>query len=133
MPLYFFNLREGQKLSLDDTGTEFADLDLAYLDAFRAAGEIWLEMASHGQDGSTQSFEITDTVGRLLVELPFSEILHARARSKPRLSPESQMSASYAAKAKSRALAEDLARLVAVAQQTMEQTHFVLRRSRSQT
>jgi hypothetical protein len=92
---------------------------------------MWLEMARRGQDGSQHSFEITDKTGRLLIELPFSEVfqtLSVRRRPRRNASPR----VSTATTAKSRSLVAEIAGLVAVAQTTLLQAQLVLARARVQ-
>jgi len=55
----------------------FPDLDIAYLDAFRAATEMWIEALADGRNPSRQRFEIRDVTGQVLLVLPFSEILES--------------------------------------------------------
>ena len=131
MPLYMFHLRSGKTMSADDTGTEFASLDLAYLDAFRAAGEIWLEMSRDGRDGSRHCFEITDSAGQLLIELPFIEVFRAAPNGRQQIRRVPVKLVAQTA-AKSQSLVAEMATLVAAAQQTIQQTHQVLARARPQ-
>lgn len=62
-------------------GTDFPSLEAAYLDAYRAASEMWLQMARQGRDCSDYRFEITNLCGDLLMELPFREVLRPQPGS----------------------------------------------------
>jgi len=75
MPIFFFDFREGEKLSIDDVGIEFPDVETAYLEAFRAAQEIWFERLRQRQDPLICAFEIRDSARNLLLVLKFDEIL----------------------------------------------------------
>ena len=75
MPRFFFDFREGNSLSPDDQGIEFASLEEAYLEAFRAAQEIAAERLLERRDPFDCAFTITDAAGQELIVLPFKEIL----------------------------------------------------------
>jgi CheY-like chemotaxis protein len=76
---YYFHLRIGDSISPDEIGLEIADLETAYLEAFKAAQEMWAELISERCDPLIRSFEIADEHGRVLLTLPFREVLE-RAR-----------------------------------------------------
>ena len=121
-------MHDGKELELDDTGIEFDNLDIAYLDAHRAAIEIWKDMAAQGRDASQYSFEITDGNGRHLLDLPFAELFRSRkprARARlPALSSDRTV--------RSRVLAVEIADGIANVRRTVEQTRLVLQRSSEQ-
>jgi hypothetical protein len=77
MPRYRFNFRDAEALIVDEIGTEFENLDLAYLDAFRAAQDIWHERLKARRDPRSCAFEIADDDGNLLMVLPFLEVLES--------------------------------------------------------
>lgn len=83
MPRFHFNLREGGHLSLDDLGIEFSSLDEAYLEAFHAAQEIWVERVRERRTSRDCAFEITDGAGVLLLTLPFEEVMEQSKPSRP--------------------------------------------------
>ena len=41
MPRFFFDFRQGDERCADAQGTEFADVEQAYLEAFTAAQDMW--------------------------------------------------------------------------------------------
>lgn len=59
----------------DEDGLEFPDLDTAYLEAFQAATEMWIEALAEVRNPSRERFEIRDGTGRIVLVLPFSEII----------------------------------------------------------
>jgi len=75
MPRFFFNYRERNEYTVDDTGVEFDTFELAYLDAFNAAREMWPETMSRRVDPRACAFEMLDDQGRLLAILNFKEVL----------------------------------------------------------
>jgi hypothetical protein len=87
MPRFFFNYRERNEYTVDDAGVEFDTFELAYLDAFNAAREMWPEAMSQRLDPRACAFEICDEQGRLLAILNFNEVLercHGFERTKSR-------------------------------------------------
>jgi hypothetical protein len=44
MPRFFFHYRERNDYMIDDSGVDFDSFELAYLDAFDAAREMWPEI-----------------------------------------------------------------------------------------
>jgi hypothetical protein len=146
---YYFHLRIGQKLSLDDIGLELPDLETAYLEAFEAAQTMWGELLSERSDPLIRSFEIEDEYGQPLLTLPFSEVLdRARKPSPPCLSARSsEASSSITVTRRYQTLAgrlqeriettrEKQASLqdqIAVVRETVEAARKTLARSRRQT
>jgi hypothetical protein len=84
---YFFHLRIGEELSPDEIGLEMPDLETAYLQAFEAAQAMWGELLAERCDPLIRAFEIADEHGRVLLQLPFSEVLE-RARKPTRPLPK---------------------------------------------
>jgi hypothetical protein len=90
MPRFYFHLRSEKGVSLDTDGIEFADIHVAYLDAFRAATDLWRELLLAREDPSTYRFEIADAADEILVVLPFVEVLEAtRPPKRPLRWPQS--------------------------------------------
>ena len=75
MSLFYFNLVTPFERSEDQLGIEFLSLDMAYLDACQAALEISVEALRRRQDPSGFRFEVLDVDRRLVLNLPFSEVL----------------------------------------------------------
>ena len=78
MPTFFFNLCSPDSVDRDEEGVEFADIEAAYLEAFQTASEMWVEAIRRRRDPSHQRFEITDRCGRLLMTVPFTEVIERR-------------------------------------------------------
>jgi hypothetical protein len=76
---YYFHLRIGGTLSPDELGLELPDLETAYLEAFQAAQQMWTELLAERSNPLVRAFEIADAEGRILLTVPFSEVLE-RAR-----------------------------------------------------
>jgi hypothetical protein len=75
MPRFFFNYRERNEYMADDAGVEFETFELAYLDAFNTAREMWPEIMSRRVDPRVCAFEILDSDRNLLAVLNFKELL----------------------------------------------------------
>src|SRR5579885_3660531 len=75
MPRFFFNYREPDTYTDDDSGVEFDNFELAYLDAFNTAREMWSEIMARRVDPRGCAFEILDSTGNLLAILNFRELL----------------------------------------------------------
>jgi uncharacterized protein DUF6894 len=78
VPLFYFNFRQDGVYSSDEDGCEFANVEDAYLGAFKGAQEIFYELMSTGDDPLACAFEVTDVNGNELFNLPFSQVLSAR-------------------------------------------------------
>src|SRR5215831_7040201 len=79
MPRFFFNLRSQGDVSIDEIGTEFSCLEAAYLDACDAILQIAFDKLRSRQDPSRDTFEIADGERKVLMQVPFVEVLQPRA------------------------------------------------------
>ena len=110
MPRFHFNFTDARSRTLDEDGTEFGDLNLAYLDAFRAAQEIWAEYLKARRDPRECAFEITDAAGNVLMILPFTEVLEScrRQGTASRRRPNADTAATHRTRQLSLELAEQI-------------------------
>lgn len=78
MQRFHLHLRQGEALACpDDEGAAFDNLEAAYLEAFHSAQELWPILLEDRRDPRRYVFEITNSAGAVLIELPFSELLEA--------------------------------------------------------
>lgn len=77
MQRYYFDYRQGGQLTPDTVGCDFAMIEDAYLEAFKAAREMWAELLGQRRDPRRCCFEIHDGVGNLFFVLPFWEVLES--------------------------------------------------------
>ena len=77
MPRFYFDFRQNGELTPDTVGCEFGTVEEAYLEAFKAAREMWAELLDQRRDPRRCCFEIHDGDGNLLFVLPFWEILES--------------------------------------------------------
>src|SRR6201986_1490822 len=78
MPRFFFHFTD--QVGRDDIGTVFPSLEAAYLDAYKAVAEISFEKFRAHDDPTNDGVEISDEGGRILMHIPFSEILRPRRK-----------------------------------------------------
>jgi hypothetical protein len=74
---FFFHFRQGDELIPDTLGIEFADVEQAYLGAYKGAQDIWGELLAKRQDPRRCAFEVHDAKGELVFKLPFTELLES--------------------------------------------------------
>ena len=75
MPKYYFHIRNGKELEVDDVGTDFASLEVAVSDAKLAAREMISELLMAGEILDGQQFEIMDNRGEVVAKVPFQSVL----------------------------------------------------------
>lgn len=75
MARFFFDFRQGSNRSHDAEGLEFAHVEQAYLEAVRAAQDMWAELLRKRQDPRRCIFEVRNEKRELLFILPFQEVL----------------------------------------------------------
>ena len=84
MQRFYLHLRRGEMaVAPDDDGAEFASIEEAYLETFKGAQELWLELLRDRQDPRQYVYDITDGDGAVLMELPFAEIVESCRRVGP--------------------------------------------------
>lgn len=80
MPRYYFHVVSTEGVSADEMGSEFPNVEAAFLSAHEAAFEMSVEMLRERHDPSGYRFEIRDARGELLFDLPFSEVMRPASR-----------------------------------------------------
>jgi hypothetical protein len=83
MPRFFFDFRQGRDRALDTEGTEFVDSEQAYLEAFKAAQEMWSDLLRQRQDPRRCYFDVCDAERNPLFTLPFQEVMDSCRDSQP--------------------------------------------------
>ena len=71
MPLYHFNVRDGQDFP-DEDGTELVDIASARKEAVALAGRLLADNAEGFWNGTDWHINVTDDTGRLLFTLNFA-------------------------------------------------------------
>ncbi len=79
MPRFFFHVRGArQKLSRDEFGLDFPDVETAYRETFCAARDIRVVFAACGQNPCDYTIEVVNAADELVFWLSFSEALDHR-------------------------------------------------------
>src|SRR4051812_5962199 len=108
VPRFHFNLRDSDKLLPDDEGAEYETLEAAYLEAFAGAHEMWITRLRQRSNPLRCAFEITDHAGKLLVTLPFEEVLDSFAGAPARPRPGRTFSSALATVAHAQRLRQEM-------------------------
>jgi len=132
---YYFDLRVGPTLSPDEIGLDLPDVETAYLEAFKAAQEMWSELLAEGSDPLIRSFEIADERGQILLTLPFREVLERTRKptaplSKLRQSLESELEKRRRLMASLRENIKNTRTRIGAANKTLDRTRGMLKRER---
>jgi hypothetical protein len=128
MPWFYFDFTNGREIERDPDGLEFSSLEAAYLEAFRAAREIWAEMLERQEDPRDRAFHIHDGAGRLLLTLPFSEVLEATKGNRPKVLPPGARKLQVEMQRMQR-LKGELSTMIVSAQRTIDESKTLLHRS----
>ena len=75
MPNFFLNVRDGDHLTRDVEGTEFADLAAARAEALTAARDVLGDEIKNDQVQDNRQYEITDEAGQVLATVPLMDAL----------------------------------------------------------
>ena len=75
MPRFYLHLWNGAEFVVDLEGDELPNVEAAYLEAFEAAKEMAADLIRSHEDPTTYRFDVVDSAGRAVFELPFSEVL----------------------------------------------------------
>jgi hypothetical protein len=131
---YYFHLRIGGTISPDEIGLDLPDVETAYLEAFKAAEEMWSELLADGLDPLTRSFEISEG-GQVLLTLPFREVLERARKGTAALPGLTQSLRAELAKRKEltatlRENVKSVRETIEDAQKTLEKAREILSRGR---
>jgi hypothetical protein len=73
MPIYHFDLLNGDVLSADEDGEDFPDIAAAKRECILSARELLADALQQGIDASGRIFLIRDAAGDIVAEVPFRE------------------------------------------------------------
>ena len=76
---YFYQIRSGDHVMLDEEGSEHHDLAAARAEAIIAAREIMAEAVLKGRDVSDQVFDIHDEEASVVAVVPFRDAIRPAA------------------------------------------------------
>jgi hypothetical protein len=76
MPILFLHIRDGANFIRDPEGAWFTNIASARIAAIESARELMSQsILAHARVGIGRHFEITDSIGRVLLVVPFREAL----------------------------------------------------------
>lgn len=96
MPIFYLHFSDGQRWLPDDLGLEFVSLEQAYLEVCAAMPRMAQDLLIKRQDPLAASYRIADAHGRVLMEVPFTDVLppsqwrRSQARRRPHGGPRSK-------------------------------------------
>ena len=129
MRRYFFDFHGGNNEMRDEEGCEFADLDLAYLDAYRSMVRIGAEDLIEQRDPSANRIDIRDENETVLITLAFDEVFRPRKGERPARSGwESVLQLQLQ---RSRSLRDELGLVCATARLSIANARMTIERART--
>ena len=75
MPLFHFHFFNGSEYEWDEDGFDLPDVERAYIEAFRGAKAIWLELLDDRRDPRPCRLRVDDPTGKELFELSLAELV----------------------------------------------------------
>jgi hypothetical protein len=82
MARYFFNVRDGDELLLDDgEGEEHANLDEVRKAAIEGARDILSEAAASGKAARARHIEVVDESGKAVLTVPVGQVTDTESQS----------------------------------------------------
>jgi hypothetical protein len=102
-------------------------LNEAYLEGFRAATDLWRELLLARRDPRTHAFEIADVSGKVLLVLPFSEILEATNPARKRATPRAAFTRAQATAERNAMLTGAIVTEIRAARNHLAQSQVLLR------
>jgi hypothetical protein len=81
MPTFYFHLKSGDRLVLDEEGSELADLTAARNEALQSARELLVSAIRSGNPSAPESIIVTDASGLTVDTLRLAAVLPADLRA----------------------------------------------------
>jgi hypothetical protein len=78
MARYYFHLVTGEDYERDEIGSEHADANEAYLEAFDSAQQLTLDLIRDRVNPGRHRFDVCDERGNIVFQVPFTEIYRER-------------------------------------------------------
>lgn len=75
MELYVFNIREGDKVELDDQGVSFPDPEAARREAIRTANEMVVDAVFREDEIDHRQIEVIATDGTVIAVVPLQSVI----------------------------------------------------------
>jgi hypothetical protein len=124
MPRFYLHLWTGAEYITDQEGDELESADAAYLEAFEAAKEMAADLIRAHADATHHRFDVFDRSGRVLFEVPFTEVLGTAPKLVRRAEPNTEVDKRHKALMEAVAHEIGVARVtIAAARETMARSH----------
>jgi hypothetical protein len=78
MPIFFFDMLDGDKFIVDEDGQELPDLSAARLESIKSARELTAFAAKEGIDVTHRVFRVRNESGEVVGTMPFREAVQPR-------------------------------------------------------
>lgn len=75
MPKFFFHIRDGGDLVLDEQGIDLQDVEATFSEARASARDLALQKAKAGVWSTGKAVELTDSHGKVLLSVPLQAFL----------------------------------------------------------
>jgi len=83
VPVYFFNVRQEDRLGIDEAGVDLPGLEAAHQHATELAREIMCDAVLEGEVALDRSVEVTDEAGGIVLVLPFADVVEVKPPRRP--------------------------------------------------
>jgi hypothetical protein len=77
---FYFHLWLGDRYERDEIGLECCEAEEAYIQAFHAAQDGWVEAVRARSDPRRYRFDVADAAGTVIFEVPFVEVIDTPKR-----------------------------------------------------
>jgi hypothetical protein len=75
MARFYFHIRRGKEVVMDEEGVDLPDVEAARKEGLLAAREILAEMVLHNEVVDGQEFQIADDRGIVVATIPFRSVI----------------------------------------------------------
>jgi hypothetical protein len=80
MPIFYFNVKNGDQVIVDEEGSNLGDLSAARNEALLSAREILASVIAEGKSSAPESIVVTDTSGTVVDTISFTAVLPPNLR-----------------------------------------------------
>jgi hypothetical protein len=78
MPIFYFDMLDGDKFIVDEDGQELPDLEAVRLEGIKSARELTAFAAKEGIDVTDRVFRVRNEAGEVVGIMPFREAVQPR-------------------------------------------------------
>lgn len=125
MPRFFFDFSQAGDFTADAVGIELADSEESYLEAIKAAQEMWSELLKQRSDPRCCRFEVRSEGGDVLFCIPFQEVLDCCTQGR-RMSRATSFAEFFSTRDYARRVTTELRKEIETCRQVMSQSRTLL-------